>query len=81
MKFSSENFIRIYDDENGCYWQIGHDADGCNCVEIRYSDNHKDSKVESLVVLPPPAARLIAAAILKIADSVEAQEIADRKKI
>lgn len=42
MAFSVEKFVRVCDDKDGCYWQIGPDRDGLDLVELSYNDGRVD---------------------------------------
>lgn len=67
--YSLENYYRVWDDNNGCYWQIGPDADCCGCVEVVYFEKGFE-KPRHQFVAPPQAAILIAEAIKKVAESM-----------
>ena len=70
MKISVEKFIKVFDDENGCYYQVGSDADGLDCVEIKY--NTGDGFEENTgIVVPPDMAIGIANAMLEIATGIQ----------
>jgi hypothetical protein len=71
MKFSMETFLRVYSDDDGYYWEIRSDAEGLECVELIYSDNLTHSKPKSLTSFQPDAARLVAAALIQIADEID----------
>lgn len=70
MKFSLEKLMRVYDDENGCFYQVEHDPDGLGCVSIAYQDSD-DDKLVRIATIPPEMARLLAKAITEVADDMQ----------
>lgn len=65
MKCSLEKFMRVYDDENGCYYEVRPDADGLGCVQISYSDGGEAQ--QRVAAIPPDMALLLAKAIVEVA--------------
>lgn len=70
-RISTEAFFRVYDDDNGAYYEIRPDADGIECVELRYS--HDGSKSESITIMSGAFARAVAAAMVRVADELDAE--------
>lgn len=71
--YTLETFMRVYDDTNGCYYEIRADADALGLVELRYAEDG-DAQSKSLTAMPPEMARLVAQAMLKIADSIPPEQ-------
>lgn len=69
--YSLETLYRVYDDKTGFYWEVRPDADGLDLVEIAY---YEEDRVFKDIIIPPAAARLVAEAILKLADNLEAKQ-------
>jgi hypothetical protein len=67
--YSMEQVVRIYNDENSDFYEVGPDPDGLGCVNIRYNDGDKYSEV-SEVLCPPEMALLIAEAIKIVANNM-----------
>lgn len=64
--YTKEMHMRVYDDGSGEYVGIGHDPDGLGCVHIYLSE---DTNVR--IYIPPAQARLVAEAMIKIADDID----------
>ena len=73
--YSLEMVMRVYDDTNGCYYEVSPDADALDLVSMGYSDG--DGPAAHVWAMPPAMARLVAAALVKVADSIEAKEPTD----
>lgn len=58
---------RVYDDNNGCYWEIRPDTEGFGCVQVTYYENGMATANQQLMA-PPEAALLIAKAMIKVAE-------------
>jgi hypothetical protein len=69
MKFTTETIKRVWDDENHTYIYVGPDGDGFECIELRYVD--EKGKMIERITMPPEQAKLVAKAILEIADTVK----------
>lgn len=67
MKFSIETVLRVFDDENGCYFEIYRDD---NNVAISYCDGGVTSKAERITAMPPEMAMLLVQAIAKISNEI-----------
>lgn len=63
-----------HDSWDGDHIAVHPDADGCECVEIRYV--RADGTIDDHIVLPPAAALLLAKAIADCADEMIAAEAA-----
>lgn len=68
MAFTSENIIRVYDDDTGEYVYVGPDADGFDCIEIRScdKDHHIFGDGQARVTMQKGQALLVAEAIIKL---------------
>lgn len=71
MAYSIESFFRVYDDDNGCFYEIRPDSDALGCVEVSYSDGGKGDALKRCLTVPPQMARLLAQAIEGCADKLE----------
>lgn len=65
MAFTSENIIRVYDDDIGEYVYVGPDAD---CIEARScdKDHHIFGNGQARVTMQKCQALLVAQAIMKL---------------
>ncbi len=61
-----ETVRTVFDDDGGRY-RVGPDADGYGGVELRYSEEGKETKA---IWMCPAIAKLVAEAMLKAADEV-----------
>lgn len=69
--YTVEKILRVYNNSDGWYYEIRPDTDGCDGVEIRYSDG--DDKINSVAMMPRDCARHLAKAIQEVADDIEAR--------
>lgn len=67
MKYSVNNISRVFDDENGDFYEIRPDADGLGCLEIVYFDE-RGKDTGHRITIPPGMALLIAGEIKKQAE-------------
>jgi hypothetical protein len=72
--YSTETFMRVYDNDHGYFYEIRPDADGFDCVAIFYSDGGKGDKVEQQTAMPPEMARHVARAMLAVADAIDKEK-------
>lgn len=72
-KFSIEEFSRIYSDDHGYFFEVRPDSDGAGCIEIKYSDGG-EAKIQSMLTCSPLCARLIASAMIRLADDMESRK-------
>jgi hypothetical protein len=68
--YTTETIMRVYHNHDGWFYEVRPDTDGCDGIEIRYSDG--DDKSKSIAMMPRGAARELAAAILRVADDIDA---------
>ena len=61
-RYSIEKFVRVYNDDDGYFWQIGPDPDGVGLICLAYGEGKGDPS--ELTSMPIDAARLVAHAIL-----------------
>lgn len=60
--YSVERYIKIHNDEDGWFYQVGPDRDGLGCVEILYCEDGKTlESIDSLMVEPELAVHLASA--------------------
>lgn len=71
MKFTLERSVKVYDDQCGSYREVRPDADGLWLVEIRDCDANGNELAR--MVMHPQAARLLAQALVEVAEHVEAE--------
>lgn len=72
MKFSTEVFRKIWDDEDGCYLQVGPDGDSLDLVELRTVDEESKKYYGDIrIAMWPDQARQVAAALIACADEME----------
>jgi hypothetical protein len=67
-KFTSETYVRIYDDKHGSFWQAGPDRDGLDLCELSYHDGDGDEKPMHSFTIPWQAAVMFAQGILTVAN-------------
>lgn len=72
MTFSVENFTRVYDDSTGYYVEVRPDADAGDLVQIDASEQGQSAPL----MMPPEQARLLAKALVRVADGLEAESCA-----
>jgi len=72
VTYSVEKFIRVYENDNGSFFEVRPDQEGLDCVEVVFNDSHHYCDNEGICV-SPEMAKLIAAAIVDVADSIIAQ--------
>ncbi len=77
-QFETEIFRRIYDNNHGCYYQIGPDFDGLACVEVRYYDENNKHVSTSPIMASPDCMILVGQAIIDCAK--ELQELKKKNK-
>jgi len=41
MSYTTEKFIRVYDDKIGSYIEVGPDGDGLDLVDISYNEDNR----------------------------------------
>lgn len=71
-EFELETVRVIHNNKEGYSFEVGPDADGFGCVEIRYKETDRISERMSM---PPECAELIAKAIVLCADEVKTAKI------
>jgi hypothetical protein len=72
LKFSTEVVRKIWDDEDGVYYQVGPDGDSLDLVELRTVDEEsKKFYGDVRLTMHPLQARQVAAALLACADEME----------
>jgi hypothetical protein len=64
--YSTETFVKVFDDDNGFHILIGPDRDGLECCEIRYVD--AADKNQPSIVMDWPMAVMVAQAVLALAN-------------
>ena len=77
-KFTIERVAKVYDDDSAEYVYVGPDADGLDCVELRFYGDDGEI-VTRLTPIPPEMAVEVAKAILelygpKVASSISPTE-------
>jgi hypothetical protein len=72
--YSVENFVRIYNDDHGYFYQIGNDSDGFGGVELKYSEGQKGSELKSLLSCSAREALILAEQLKIIAENMLAEE-------
>ncbi len=65
-KYSTETFVRIYDDRNGSFVEIGPDRDGLDLVEICQKDSPREKCDIRFVTMGSEQAILMAQAVLRL---------------
>lgn len=78
MKYSVDNISRVFDDDNGDFYEIKPDADGLGCLEIIYFDE-KGKNTGHRITIPPAMALLIAEEIKKQAEILIKKENVQNK--
>lgn len=63
-RFTIERVIKVYDDDTGCHFYVGPDADGLDGVEIR--DVSSEGKIEACFFMGREQAVIVAQAILEL---------------
>ena len=66
MRLTTEQRLRVYDDDHGYYWEVRPDADGLG-IEVVYNEGGKGDEDQPLSTIPIVAAELIADAIKRVA--------------
>jgi len=74
MSYTTKTLIRVFDDDSGHHVDVAPDADGLDLVELHYVDAGVSATTMHFVPLPPEMARLVARAMLQVADAIEAAE-------
>ena len=64
--YSSETFVKVFNDKSGDCVRVGPDADGLDLVEIRAIEGHMKPQDQPRVIMPVAQAVLVARAILKL---------------
>ncbi len=72
--YETEVFRRVYNNEYGCYYQIGPDADSIGCVEVRYIVEKGKMHPEQMPMCSPECAVLIGQAMIDCAKELQAKE-------
>lgn len=67
------------DDWDGEHIEVGPDADGSGCVEIRYRDKDGSLTCSRITLGPPDAAILVAAAIIECVTDLRVEEARQRE--
>jgi hypothetical protein len=70
MSYIVEHIRRIYSAGAGYYWEVRPDGDGLG-LEVVYNEGTKDSKDQPPGAIDPEAAKLIAQAIIEVAEELE----------
>lgn len=70
--FTAERFTRVWSDDAGDYIEVRPDADALGMVSLGYSNG--TDKAQQRLCMVPAQARLIAKAVLELADELEKQK-------
>jgi hypothetical protein len=71
-RVSLETIRRVYDDDNGCFIEVGPDSDSLGCVEIRTTgEKNKGHWGEIRFAVPKQFALQLAEAIRRCAEEAE----------
>jgi len=63
-KYSLETVFKVWHDDSGTHYEVGPDADGLDCIEIR--EVGPDGEIDSRFLIDPDAAPLILEALGKL---------------
>jgi len=63
-EYSLETLFKVWDDSTGCRYEVGPDADGLDCIELRSVD--KKGNIDNRFVIDPDAAPLVYEALGKL---------------
>lgn len=67
MKITVEPSFRVYNDEDGDYYEVRPDADGLGCVEVVYNAGGPNDKDQAPGPMSPEMAVAVSDCIVKIA--------------
>jgi hypothetical protein len=73
-KHSVETICRVYDDNEGVCIEVGPDSDVGGYVEIRTEGKSAEYFGATRIAFPPAMARMLAKAILAVAEALETDE-------
>jgi hypothetical protein len=72
--FSLETHLRVYDDQNGQYLLVTPDGDSTGCVQLSADASQEEYWGKICLVVQPGMARLLAKALIQVADSLDEAE-------
>jgi len=70
MDITKEVVIKVFNDEDGDFYQISPDPDGLDCVEVRYFDE-TGKPSDSRLTMPPDMALIVAEAIIEMSEKLK----------
>ena len=72
-QYSAETIVRVVDDREGVYIEVGPDSDAGEYVEIRTTSDPKSVEYygSTRIAFPPAMARMLARALLAVAETLE----------